>query len=110
MFFDRKTKRCRIHEVKPETCVAGPITFDIKAKTQKIEWHLKKETVCALAGELFKDKHRLGKHLALAKREIRELVKDLDAGDLRSILKIEEPETFKIEEDTVEKCVLYKLI
>jgi len=29
---------------------------------------------------------------------------------LRAILKIEEPETFKIEEDLVEKDVLYKLI
>jgi len=96
--------------VKPETCVAGPITFDINTKTQKIEWHLKKETVCALAGGLFRDKRRLTKHLALAKREIQQLVKELDAEDLTAILKIEEPETFKIEEDIVEKDVLHKLI
>jgi len=110
LFFDRKTKRCRIHEVKPETCVAGPITFDINTKTQKIEWHLKKETICALASGLFEDKQRLSKHLALAKREIRELVKELQAEDLKNILKIEEPETFKIEEDIVEKDILHKLI
>ena len=110
LFFDRKTKRCRVHEVKPETCVAGPITFDINTRTQKIEWHLKKETVCALAGGLFGDRRRLSKHLALAKREIRQLVKELDAEDLRTILKIEEPETFKIDENAVEKDVLRKLI
>ena len=96
--------------MKPETCVAGPITFDINTRTQKIEWHLKKETVCALSRGLFRDKRRLSKHLALAKREIRQLVKELDAEDLRTILKIEEPETFKIDENTVEKDVLHKLI
>ena len=110
LFFDRNTKKCQIHEVKPETCAAGPITFDINARTQKIEWHLKKETICALARGLFEDKQRLSNHLVLAKGEILELVKDLEAEDLRAILKIEEPETFKIEEDLVEKDVLYKLI
>ena len=110
LFYDRNTKKCRIHEVKPETCVAGPVTFDINTRTQKIEWHLKKETICALARGLSEDKQQLGNHLALAKREILELVKELDADDLRSILKIEEPETFKIEEETVEKDVLSKLI
>jgi hypothetical protein len=110
LFYDRKTKRCRIHEVKPETCAAGPITFDINTRTQKIEWHLKKESICVLASGLSKDKQRLNEHLALAKKEIGELVKELDAEALRTILKIEEPETFKIEEDIVEEDILHKLI
>ena len=110
IFNDGKTGKCLIHAVKPETCVAGPITFDINTKTRKIEWHLKKETLCPLAGRLYADKERLGKHQALAKAEILRLVKELDAEALKSILKIEEPETFMIAEDNVEKAVLAKLI
>jgi Fe-S-cluster containining protein len=110
VFNDRKTGKCLIHTVKPETCVAGPITFDINIKTRKIEWHLKKETICPLAGRLYADKERLEKHQALAKKEILRLVRELDAEALKTILKIEEPETFKIAEDDVEKAVLVKLV
>lgn len=110
VFNDKKTKRCVVHAVKPETCVAGPVTFDINPKTQKIEYHLKRETICPLAGRLYEDKERFKKHLELAKKEIRRLVKELDAEALKTILKIEEPETFKIDEDNVEKDVLDKLV
>ena len=110
VFNDRKTGKCLIHSVKPETCVAGPITFDINLKTQKIEWHLKKETICCLAGRLYVDKERLAEHQTLAKSEILRLVRKLDAEALKAILKIEEPETFKISEDNVEKSVLTKLV
>ncbi|HVP41600.1 MAG TPA: YkgJ family cysteine cluster protein [Candidatus Krumholzibacteriaceae bacterium] len=110
VFNDKKTKKCLIHEVKPETCVAGPITFDINIKTQKIEWHLKKETICSLAGRLYADKERLRKHEALARKEILRLVRELDTEALKTILKIEEPETFKISENSVEKSVLAKLV
>lgn len=110
IFNDRKTGKCQIHVVKPETCVAGPVTFDINTKTQKIEWHLKKESICLLAGKLYRDKQRLEKHLTLAKKEILRLVRGLDAEALKAILKIEEPDTFKIDEDTVERAVLNKLV
>jgi Fe-S-cluster containining protein len=110
IFYDRETKKCHVHSVKPETCVAGPVTFDINMKTQKVEWHLKKETLCPLAGKLYYDKERLNVHLKLAKKEIRKLIKELDAEALRAILKIEEPETFKIDEDIAEKDVLGKLV
>lgn len=33
IFYDKSTRLCRIHDIKPETCVAGPITFDINPKT-----------------------------------------------------------------------------
>lgn len=110
IFNDRKTGKCQIHSVKPETCVAGPITFDINTKTQKVEWHLKKESICPLAGRLYSDRARLERHLTLAKREILRLMRELDAEALRAILKIEEPDTFKIEEDNIEKPVLAKLV
>ncbi|MBX5326731.1 MAG: YkgJ family cysteine cluster protein [Candidatus Bathyarchaeia archaeon] len=109
VFYDKKTKKCLIHPVKPETCVAGPITFDINPKTRKIEWFLKKDTICSLAGNLHKNSRMLERHLELAKREIQRLVKELDAEALKAILKIEEPETFAIDEDPIDMDVLNKL-
>lgn len=109
IFYDKRTGKCLIHSVKPETCVAGPITFDINMKTQKIEWYLKMEKICPLAGVLYKNKDALKKHLESAKREILVLVSELRSEALKAILKIEEPETFKIGEDNIGKDILYKL-
>jgi hypothetical protein len=109
VFYDKKKKKCRIHPVKPETCVAGPITFDINMKTQKIEWHLKKEKICSLARAVGKNEETLKKHLVSAKREILKLVGDLDSKSLKAILEIGEPETFKIGEDDIRKDLLDKL-
>jgi Fe-S-cluster containining protein len=109
IFQDHKTRKCVIHSVKPETCVTGPITFDINAKTGKIEWYMKMETLCHLAGVVYENKGLLKKHLASAKKEIRRLVEELDAEDLRAILKKQEPETFKIDEEAADKKVLNKL-
>ncbi|MEM3578164.1 MAG: YkgJ family cysteine cluster protein [Candidatus Bathyarchaeia archaeon] len=109
IFYDKKTRRCKVHPVKPETCVAGPITFDVNAKTGMVEWYLKMEKICPLAGAMYKNKEVLEKHLKSAKREIRRLLRELDANALRTILKIEEPETFKIGEEKAEKEILHKL-
>jgi uncharacterized protein len=98
--FLNSKKTCQIHAFKPETCIAGPITFDINFKKGVIEWYLKKETICPLAGELYKDK--LKHHIESAKREIKILVKQLPKKELLAIMKIEEPETFKIGEDSLE--------
>jgi len=109
VFYDKKTRKCLIHPVKPETCAAGPITFDINVPNQKIEWYLKMEEICPLAGALYKNEEILKKHLKSAKKEILKLVRQLDPEALKTILKIEEPETFKIDEDSIGKGVLYKL-
>jgi Fe-S-cluster containining protein len=108
-FFDKDSAKCRIHPVKPETCVAGPITFDINVKTGKIEWFLKMEKICLLAGVLNQDKAALEKHMKSAKREILRLVRGLDSLALRAILTIEEPDTFKIDEDNLDSKVITKL-
>jgi len=108
-FFDKDTGKCRIHPVKPETCVAGPITFDINLKTGRIEWWLKHEKICSLAGVLYENKEALLNHAKSAKRELLTLVRDLDSKELSTILKIEEPETFKIGEDQLYPEVLAKL-
>jgi len=109
VFHDKKTKKCLIHPVKPETCVAGPITFDIKAEASKIEWFIKMDKICSLAGRVYVDKVLLQKHVDSAKKEISKLVSELDSEALRAILKKEEPETFKIGEDNLGKCALNKL-
>jgi len=109
IFHDKRTKKCVIHLVKPETCAAGPVTFDINVRGQKIEWHLKKKQICALAGMMYMDKEVLRKHLEAAKKEILRLVRELDSVALRAILRIEEPKTFKIDEDDLDETILIKL-
>jgi len=109
IFFDKGTGRCIIHLVKPETCVSGPVTFDINLKTGKIEWFLKTEKICPLAGALYKDKEALLRHVESAKKEMITLVHDLNPEELSTILKIEEPETFKIGEDELDPKILAKL-
>jgi len=109
VFLDKGTKKCRIHPVKPETCVAGPVTFDINMKTGRIEWFLKTEKICPLAGALYRDKRALKSHFDSARKELLKLVHDLDTEALREILKIEEPDTFKIDEENLDTKVLTKL-
>lgn len=109
VFHDKTTRKCLIHPVKPETCVAGPITFGINQKTKRIEWYIKMEKTCQLAGVVYKSRRLLRKHLKSAKKEIRRLLNELDSEALIAILKKEEPETFKIGEDNIDGGILNKL-
>lgn len=109
VFHDKKTRKCRIHPVKPETCVAGPITFDINRRSRKVEWFIKMGKICPLAGVVYGDKSLLQKHLESAKRELLKLVCGLDSEALKAILEKEEPETFKICEEPAAKGVMDKL-
>jgi Fe-S-cluster containining protein len=109
VFNDEKTRKCLIHTVKPETCVAGPITFDINVRNRKIEWFIKKNSICQLAGVVYEDKAKLQSHLESAKKEILRLVHELDAQALRAILMRDEPGTSKIGEDEISTEVLGKL-
>jgi Fe-S-cluster containining protein len=103
VFYNVEAAKCLIHPVKPEACVAGPITFDINKQSGKVEWYIKKEKICALAGIVYKDKQLLKKHLESAKREIFRLINGLNPEELEAILKKEEPETFKIGEDRIRR-------
>lgn len=107
--FNKKTRKCMVHSVKPETCVAGPITFDINFATKKVEWFLKKEKICAYAGALYRDQVAFNQHFEVAKQEIMRLISELDAEELRVIVGIEEPETFKVGEDDLPKEVAIRL-
>ncbi len=102
IFFDLKTKKCKIHLCKPETCIAGPITFDINLNNGYIEWYLKTKNICKLAGTLYRNEDQLRKHLHSAKKEINKLIKDLSEKELQVILRIDEPDTLKIDEDKLD--------
>ncbi len=107
--FDKDTGKCSVHPVKPETCRAGPVTFDINFSTKKVEWFLKKPEICAFAGVLYSNKAAFKDHFEIAKKELTHLIRELDPEELRVILKIEEQHTFKIGEDDLPSEVVRKL-
>jgi Fe-S-cluster containining protein len=99
VFYCKDTRKCLVHPVKPETCRAGPITFDINRRTQKVEWYLKTAEVCALAQALHGNDAAFRAHFEAAKAQLLRLICALDSEALKAILKIEEPQTVKIGED-----------
>lgn len=108
-FFSKKTGKCLVHQVKPETCKAGPITFDINLSTKKIEWFLKKGEICAYAARLYVDKEAFNRHFDEAKEQLTQLICSLDSEELKTIVKIAEPQTFKIGEDDLPLETVRKL-
>jgi Fe-S-cluster containining protein len=107
--FNKSTGKCIVHPVKPETCVAGPVTFNINFCTKKVEWFIKTKELCAFAGVLFEDKVAFKAHFEVAKRQILALIAQLGADELRALMKIDEPMTFKFAEDDLPKEVVKKL-
>jgi uncharacterized protein len=107
--FNKQTGKCYVHPVKPETCVSGPITFDINFRTKKVEWFLKKEALCPFAGVLYRNRAAFKNHLTVAKKQITQLIGELSAEELRAIVKIDEPMTFKIGEDDLSPQVILTL-
>jgi hypothetical protein len=61
--------------VKPETCRAGPITFDINFATGKLEFYLKKGVICEYATVLYENKP-VQRHFEVAKAEITKLLRN----------------------------------
>jgi len=109
LFYNKKTGKCLVHQVKPETCRAGPVTFDINCKTGKVAWYLKTPEICALAEPLRENRDLLREHFEVAREELLRLICELDAEALRALLKIDEPQTVKIGEDDLPKEVMDKL-
>ena len=109
LFYSKNTGKCQVHPVKPETCRAGPVTFDINLRSHKVEWFLKKTEVCALAKRLCENEALLKEHFTVARAELLQLIRELDSEALRAILLIGEPQTFKIGEDELPEEVMQKL-
>jgi uncharacterized protein len=83
--------RCSIHSIKPETCVAGPFTFDMKGSLLQI--FLKKESICPMVRFLKADRKAYDELFDVSLKKILDLVKAVPALEMAEILKIEEPET-----------------
>lgn len=83
--------RCSIHSIKPETCVAGPFTFDMEGPLLQI--FMKKESICPMVRFLKADRKAYDELLGIAVKQIVALVRALPPSELEKILEIEEPET-----------------
>jgi Fe-S-cluster containining protein len=88
--------KCTIHSFKPETCRAGPFTFDVKGDA--IEIFLKYETLCPIVTLLKEVPEAYGQQYAAAVRSITHLVRNLSDDELAVICRIDEPETEKVAE------------
>ena len=88
LFVDGK---CSIHSIKPETCVAGPFTFDLKEKMLQI--FLKREVICPMVGFLKANPEAYNALLETSIARIIHLVESIPTEEMAEILKIDEPET-----------------
>jgi Fe-S-cluster containining protein len=93
--------QCKIHQVKPETCVAGPFTFDVKGSL--LEIYLKRETICPLAKFLRENEEAYQRLFDAAVKNIRDLVRALPPSELAFVCRIEETETDLVAEMTLEE-------
>jgi Fe-S-cluster containining protein len=96
LFVDGK---CSIHSIKPETCVAGPFTFDIKDGMLQI--FLKRESICPMVGLLKADPKAYDALFETSVAMITHLVRRIPAAEMDEILKIDEPETDLVAEITI---------
>jgi len=83
--------KCSIHSIKPETCVAGPFTFDIVGK--KLQIFLKQETICPMVRFLKADRKAYDSLFEVSVQKIMDLVAAIPSSEMAEILKIEESET-----------------
>lgn len=83
--------KCSIHSIKPETCVAGPFTFDIKDNVLQI--FLKRENICPMVRFLKANRKAYDGLFKTSVEKIIHLIKNIPAPEMAEILKIEEPDT-----------------
>lgn len=70
---------------------------------------LKRDSICAFAGVLYKNKNVFEEHVEAAKKELTQLICELGLEELLAVVKVEEPQTFKIGEDDLPLEVSRKL-
>lgn len=88
--------RCRIHAFKPETCRAGPFTFDVHGN--RIVLYLKKESICPIVRLLKEYPEAYRQQYECAVQSITHLVRNLTEDEISVICQIDEPETEKVAE------------
>ena len=91
-----KDGKCIIHAIKPETCRAGPFTFDVK--DDAIEIYLKFSRICPLVTLLKETPEAYQIQYEIANKNITHLVSNLTEDEIRAISRIDEPETEKVSE------------
>ena len=84
-------KKCMIHAVKPETCVAGPFTFAVTDHT--LEIYLKRESLCPLVAHIKSDPEMYDLQFCRAQDHIVKLVESLPREEIDIISAIPEDET-----------------
>lgn len=93
--------KCMIHALKPETCRAGPFTFDITGDLIII--YLKHESICPLVNLLKEIPEAYRQQFKLAVLNIRHLVRNLTDDEISVICQVDEPDTEKVAEVQREK-------
>lgn len=88
--------KCSIHNIKPETCQAGPFTFDVKG--EKIEIFLKYESICPIVRLLKEVPEAYNRQYLHAIEQISNLASGLSENELKVICMIDEPLTEKVAE------------
>jgi len=83
--------KCSIHSIKPETCVAGHFTFDIKENVLQI--FIKRESICPMVRFLKANRKAYDGLFETSVEKIMDLVNSVPEEEMAEILKIEEPET-----------------
>jgi len=83
--------KCSIHSIKPETCVAGPFTFDMKGDILQI--FIKRESICPMVRFLKANRKAFDGLFEASVERIMELVDKVPPEEMAEILKIDEPET-----------------
>ena len=92
--------KCSIHEIKPETCVAGPFTFDINGDMLQI--FLKRESICPMVRFLKANRKAYDALFETSVEKIMDLIRSVPAEQMAHILQIDEPETDLVAEIRME--------
>ena len=92
--------KCSIHDIKPETCVAGPFTFDIEDDMLQI--FLKRENFCPMVRLLRANRKAYDALFETSVEKIMDLIRSVPEEEMAQILQIDEPETDLVAEIRLE--------
>jgi Fe-S-cluster containining protein len=81
-------RMCGIHQFKPETCVAGPFTFDWK--NDKLILYLKTIERCPMVGLMRRDPEAFNDQYDAAVANIKQLLCDMPKNEIDVILQIDD--------------------
>ena len=92
--------KCSIHDIKPETCVAGPFTFDIEDDMLQI--FLKRESICPMVRFLRANRKAYDALFETSVEKIMDLIRSVPEAEMAQILQIDEPQTDLVAEIRLE--------